>query len=147
MATLTSKIYENITLGGNDLGAYTTYNIDGINNIDNRIMTCVSNSYTTIFSISASQYPTTAGTFSTGSFKYGRITNKSNISIILGVTTKDEYNNTYNCEFTVSTGSSFMLSTALATVFPQAGQIQYITDVKVQPLTENATIEYYIATT
>ena len=32
MATLTSKIYENITLNGNDLGAYTTYNIDNINN-------------------------------------------------------------------------------------------------------------------
>ena len=36
MATLTSKIYENITLNGNDLGAYTTYNIDNINNISSK---------------------------------------------------------------------------------------------------------------
>ena len=36
MATLTSKIYENITLNGNDLGAYTSYNIDNIKNKDNQ---------------------------------------------------------------------------------------------------------------
>lgn len=147
MATLTSKIYESITLNGNDLGAYTTYNISGINNIDNRILTLATNSYTTIFSIDPAEYPTTAGTFSTGSFKYARITNKSSNPVILAISTEDEVGNTYDCEFTVSGSSSFMLSTAFATVFPALGQTQYITDVKVQPLANNATIEYYVATT
>jgi hypothetical protein len=146
MATLTSKIYENITLNGNDLGAYTTYNIDNINNIDNRILTLVTNSYTTLFSIDPAQYPTTAGTFSTGSFKYARITNKSNNNVILAVSTQDNNGNTYDCEFTISGSSSFMLSTSFATIFPSLGQTQYITDVKIQPLTNNTTVEYYIAT-
>jgi hypothetical protein len=154
MATLTSKIYENITLNGNDLGAYTTYNIDNINNIDNRTLVCDSGSWTSLFSFNPSLYPTTAGTFSTSSFKYGRVTNLSSVPVLINIQTVDTNNITYNTVSTVTTGSSFILS---STAGRNSGSFdpssttftfdQYISNVRVAPSASTATIEYYIATT
>jgi hypothetical protein len=155
MATLTSKIYENITLNGNDLGAYTTYNIDNINNIDNRTLVCDSGSWTSLFSFNPSLYPTTAGTFSTSSFKYGRVTNLSSVPVLINIQTYSRYNDTtYNTVSTVTTGSSFILSSTSGknsgSFDPSATSFtfdQYISNVRVAPSASTATIEYYIATT
>ena len=154
MATLTSKIYENITLNGNDLGAYTTYNIDNINNIDNRTLVCTSGSWTSLFSFSSSLYPTDAGTFSTSSFKYGRVTNLSTVPVLLNIQTIDTNNVRYNAVSTVTTGSSFILSSTAGrnsgSFTPSATSFtfdQYIVNVQVAPSASTATIEYYIATT
>ena len=154
MATLTSKIYENITLNGNDLGAYTTYNIDNINNIDNRTLVCTSGSWTSLFSFSSSLYPTNVGTFSTSSFKYGRVTNLSDVPVLLNIQTIDTNNTTYNTVSTVTTGSSFILSSTAGrnsgSFTPSATTFtfdQYIYNIQVAPSASTATIEYYIATT
>jgi hypothetical protein len=154
MATLTSKIYENITLNGNDLGAYTTYNIDNINNVDNRTLVCTSGSWTSLFSFNPSLYPTGVGTFSTSSFKYGRVTNLSDVPVLINIQTVDTNNITYNTVSTVTTGSSFILS---STAGRNSGSFdpssttftfdQYISNVRVAPSASTATIEYYIATT
>jgi hypothetical protein len=154
MATLTTKIYEDITLNGNDLGAYTTYNIDNINNIDNRTLVCTSGSWTSLFSFNPSQYPTAAGTFSTSSFKYGRVTNLSSVPILLNIQTLDTNDITYNAVLTVTTGSSFIFS---STVGRNSGSFtpstttfifdQYIYNIQVAPSASTAKIEYYIATT
>jgi hypothetical protein len=154
MATLTSKIYENITLNGNDLGAYTTYNIDNINNIDNRTLVCDSGSWTSLFSFNPSLYPTTVGTFSTSSFKYGRVTNLSDVPVLINIQTIDTNNVRYNAVSTVTTGSSFILSSTAGrnsgSFTPSATSFtfdQYIVNVQVAPSASTATIEYYIATT
>ena len=154
MATLTSKIYENITLNGNDLGAYTTYNIDNINNIDNRTLVCTSGSWTSLFSFSSSLYPTNVGTFSTSSFKYGRVTNLSSVPVLINIQTIDTNNTTYNTVSTVTTGSSFILSSTAGrnsgSFTPSATTFtfdQYIYNIQVAPSASTAKIEYYIATT
>jgi hypothetical protein len=154
MATLTSKIYENITLNGNDLGAYTTYNIDNINNIDNRTLVCDSGSWTSLFSFNPSLYPTTVGTFSTSSFKYGRVTNLSDVPVLINIQTIDTNNVRYNAVSTVTTGSSFILSSTAGrnsgSFTPSATSFtfdQYIVNVQVAPSASTAKIEYYIATT
>jgi hypothetical protein len=154
MATLTSKIYESITLNGNDLGAYTTYNIDNINNIDNRTLVCTPGSWTSLFSFDPSLYPTTVGTFSTSSFKYGRVTNLSDVPVLLNIQTIDTSSVRYNTVLTVTTGSSFIIS---STIGKNSGSIvpsptsftfdQYICNVQIAPSTSTASIEYYIATT
>lgn len=155
MATLTSKIYENITLNGNDLGAYTTYNIDNINNIDNRTLVCTSGSWTSLFSFDPLLYPTNVGTFSTSSFKYGRVTNLSSVPVLLNIQTIDRNNSTiYNSVSTITTGSSFILSSTAGrnsgSFTPSATTFtfdQYIYNIQVAPSASTATIEYYIATT
>jgi hypothetical protein len=154
MATLTSKIYENITLNGNDLGAYTTYNIDNINNVDNRTLVCTSGSWTSLFSFDPSLYPTNVGTFSTSSFQYGRVTNLSDVPVLLNIQTVDTSNARYNTVLTVTTGSSFILSSTAGrnsgVSVPSATSFtfdQYIYNVQVAPSASTATIEYYIATT
>jgi hypothetical protein len=154
MATLTSKIYENITLNGNDLGAYTTYNIDNINNIDNRTLVCTSGSWTSLFSFSSSLYPTGVGTFSTSSFKYGRVTNLSSVPVLINIQTVDTNNITYNAVSTVTTGSSFIFSSTAGrnsgSFTPSATTFtfdQYIYNIQVAPSASTAKIEYYIATT
>ena len=154
MATLTSKIYENITLNGNDLGAYTTYNIDNINNVDNRTLVCTSGSWTSLFSFDPSLYPTTVGTFSTSSFKYGRVTNLSDVPVLINIQTVDTSNTRYNTVLTVTTGSSFILSSTAgrnsgsAVPTPTSFTFdQYIYNIQAAPSASTATIEYYIATT
>lgn len=154
MATLTSKIYENITLNGNDLGAYTTYNIDNINNVDNRTLVCDSGSWTSLFSFNPSLYPTGVGTFSTSSFKYGRVTNLSSVPVLINIQTVDTNNITYNAVSTVTTGSSFIFSSTAGrnsgSFTPSATTFtfdQYIYNIQVAPSASTAKIEYYIATT
>ena len=155
MATLTSKIYENITLNGNDLGAYTTYYIDNINNFDNRTLVCSSGSWTSLFQFDPLLYPTTVGTFSTSSFKYGRVTNLSSVPVLLNIQTYSRYNDTtYNAVSTVTTGSSFIFSSTAGknsgSFAPSATSFtfdQYISNIQVAPSASTATIEYYIATT
>ena len=154
METLTSKIYENITFNGNDLGAYTTYNIDNINNVDNRTLVCTSGSWTSLFSFDPSLYPTNVGTFSTSSFQYGRVTNLSDVPVLLNIQTVDTSNARYNTVLTVTTGSSFILSSTAGrnsgVSVPSATSFtfdQYIYNVQVAPSASTATIEYYIATT
>ena len=154
MATFTTKIYESITLNGNDLGCYTTNTIENINNIDNRTLVCVSGSWTTLFSFDSSSLPTNAGTFSTSSFKYGRVTNLSDNNVLVNVqtynpTTRD----TYNVNNIITPGNSFMLSSTVASNSGISSPVisftssQYVYNIQVSPSGSNSSIEYYIATT
>ena len=75
MADLIVLINEKITLDGNDRGVLTTQTITGINNIDNRILTIPTSSQTSLFHFSSGEN-SGAAYFTTGSFKYGRITDR-----------------------------------------------------------------------
>lgn len=147
MANLTIQINEKITLDGTDRGVLTTQTISNINNIDNRVLTCPTGSYTPLFYFDPSNVD--AGQFSTGSFKYGRITNKSSaVPIQVRVTANDT---TKNTSFIVNPGNSFFLSTTAITGSSPGSNVfvfnQYIYYVSVVPSGSSATIEYFIATT
>ena len=146
MADLTVLINERITLDGNDRGVYTTQTITGVNNIDNRILNIPTGSYTPLFYFDPSNID--AGTFSTGSFKYGRITNKSSsVPIQVRISTND----IQNTSFIVTPGNSFFLSTTAITGSSPGSDVfvfdQYVYYISVSPSGSSSKIEYFIATT
>ena len=151
MADLTIYINEKITLDGNERGVLNTQTISGINNIDNRILNILTGSYTPLFYFDPSN--TDAGTFPTGSFKYGRITNKSSVVPIQIKITADTVppSTLTNTSFIITPGNSFFLSTTAVTGSSPGNNIfvfnQYVYYVSAAPSGSSATIEYFIATT
>jgi hypothetical protein len=150
MADLTVFINEKITLDGNDRGVLTTQTISNINSVDNRILSIPTGSYTPLFYFNPSGVD--AGTFSTGSFKYGRITNKSStVPIQVRVTADTVPTSLTNTSFVIAPGNSFFLSTTAITGSSPGSNVfvfnQYIYYVSVAPSGSSASIEYFIATT
>jgi hypothetical protein len=145
MADLNIQINEKITLDGTDRGVLTTQTISNINSIDNRILTCPSGSYTGLFYFDPSNVD--AATFSTSSFKYGRVTNRSAVPVKLLVQT----NGNSNYTFLINPSSSFFLSntSTSGSVLPSGNFTfnDYINDISIEPSGSSATIEYFIATT
>ena len=151
MANLTIQINENITLDGTDRGVYTTQTITGINGVDNRILNVPSGSYTPLFYFNPSGID--AATFSTGSFKYGRVTNRSSaVPIQVRITADTVPSSTLtNTSFIITPGNSLFLSTTAITGSSPGSNTfvfnQYIYYVSVSPSGSSAPIEYFIATT
>jgi hypothetical protein len=151
MADLTIYINEKITLDGNERGVLSTQTISDINSIDNRILSIPTGSYTPLFYFSPSNID--AGTFSTGSFKYGRITNKSStVPIQVKITADTVPSSTLaNTSFIITPGNSFFLSTTAVTGSSPGSNVftfnQYVYYLSVSPSGSSATIEYFIATT
>jgi hypothetical protein len=145
MANLYVTITEAITLDNTNRGVNTTHTVLNINGIDNRILTCPTGSYTGLFYFDSSNID--AAVFPTSSFKYGRITNKSNTSAKLLITTSGSSYET----FLLEAYSSFILSSALASgsLIPTSSFTfrDYISEISIQPSSSSATIEYFIATT
>jgi hypothetical protein len=145
MADLTIQINEKITLDGTDRGVLTTQTISNINNIDNRILSCPSGSYTGLFYFNPSNI--NAAIFPTSSFRYGRVTNKSSVPVKLLVQTNG--NSSYT--FLVNPSSSFFLSntSTSGSALPSGNFTfnDYIYDVLIDLSGSAATIEYFIATT
>jgi hypothetical protein len=140
MANLTVQINEKINLNGVDRGMLTTQTISGINYIDNRNFSIPSGSVTTIFSLSNN---TGAGTFTTSSFQYARLTNKSTtVPIKLIVSSSTEASS-----YLINTGSSYLISTSKITGSLTSLVFDNIVSIKAQPSGSSAEIEYFIATT
>ena len=141
MADFTLLIRERVLLEGTERGTDYHITIKGIENYDNRIVTVPSGSETTIFKYSDTPG---AGTFASGSFKYGRISNySSDTPINLKVSSSTELLN-----FSIAAGGSFMLSTNEITG-SSTNTFSYddIMSVFVEPSGSSAKIEYFIATT
>ena len=86
-----------------------------------------------------------AGTFSTNSFQYARITNLSSITPVkLIVSSSSE-----TTDFLISTGSSFFLSTSKIATGSSFNDFDFndIQTITIQPSSSAAQVEYYIATT
>jgi len=145
MADLYITITEDITLNNINIGATSTQTIYNVIGIDNRILTCPTGSYTGLFYFNSSSID--AATFSTGSFQYGRVTNRSTTPVKLLVNSKDNTNET----FLIAANSSFVLSSALASGsrVPTSNFTfnSFINEISVEPSGAAATIEYFIATT
>lgn len=140
MADLTVYINEKITLNGNDKGAFTTQTITGINYIDSRNLNLPSGSVTTIFSLSNANG---AGTFTTSSFQYARLTNKSTttpIKLIISSSTEA-------MSYLINTGSSYLISTSKVTGSLTSLNFNNIVSIQAQPSGSATEIEYFIATT
>jgi hypothetical protein len=145
MANLYVTVTEEITLDNINRGVSTVQTITNVNGIDGRILTCPTGSYTGLFYFEPDNID--AAVFPTGSFKYGRISNKSNIPVKLLVTTANNSNET----FLIGNNSSFILSTALASGSKVTENSfvfnDYISEILIEPSGSSATIEYFIATT
>ena len=141
MADFTLLIRERVLLEGTERGTDYNLTIKNIENIDNRIVTVPSGSETTIF-----KYDDTpgAGTFTSGSFKYGRVSNYSDtVPLNLKVSSSTELLN-----FSIAAGGTFMLSTSEITG-SSINTFTYddIASVSVEPSGNSAKVEYFIATT
>jgi hypothetical protein len=141
MANLYVTLTEEITLPNTPTQKTNVFKtIPNINYVDTRIMNCPSGSQTSIFNLSANPG---AGTFTTSSLQYARITNDSTIPVKLIVSASLS-----KASFMISTGSSFYLSTSQFTgSIDNALTLENISSVSIQPSGSNATIEYFIATT
>jgi hypothetical protein len=141
MATLTTQIFEILTLNGDDVGSSVSNTINGINYVDNRFMSIPSGSVTTIFSMDSVPG---AGTFVTSSVKYVRVTNTTNTNVPIKLIVSSS---TEAMSYLITTGSSYMLSTSKMTGSTSGISFDDIKSVKVEPSGSTATLEYYIATT
>ena len=141
MADFTLLIRERVLLEGTERGTDYNLTIPNIENYDNRIVTIPSGSETTIFEYSNNPG---SGTFNSGSFKYGRISNySSTVPINLKVSSSSELMN-----FSIAAGGTFMLSTSDITG-SATNTFSYddIMSVFVEPSGSSAKVEYFIATT
>ena len=137
MADFTSQINEKVVLNGTTKEALNIQTVSNTNYIDNRTTTVFSGSRTTIFSFSNN---TGAGTFTTSSFQYARITNKST-SVPVKITVNST-NNTMS--YLIAAGGSFMLSTTKIGTNPASFSFEDITTVQLEPSGSSASIEYFI---
>ena len=115
------------------------HKVSGINYVDTRIMNCPSGSQTSVFNLSDTNG---AGTFTTSSLQYARITNNSTVVPIKLIVSSS----TEAMSFLIATGSSFMLSTSKITGSTTGLLFSDIKSVKVEPSSSAASIEYYILT-
>mgnify|MGYP003138914126 CR=1 FL=1 len=141
MADFTLLIKERVLLEGTERGSDYHLTISNIENADKRIVTIPSGSETTIFKYSDTPG---AGTFSSGSFKYGRVSNYSTTTTVnLKVSSSSEMLN-----FSIAAGGTFMLSTSEITGSTLNNFVyDNIDSVSVEPNGSSAKIEYFIATT
>ncbi len=141
MADFTLQIKERVLLNGTERGTDYNLTISDIENYDNRIVTVPSGSETTIFEYSNKPG---SGTFNSGSFKYGRVSNySSTVPINLKVSSSSELMN-----FLIAAGGTFMLSTSDITgSATNIFSYNDIISVFVEPSGSSAKVEYFIATT
>lgn len=141
MATFTSQIFEILTLNGDNVGSSVTQTINGINYVDNRVLSIPTGSVTTIFNMDSVPG---AGTFVTSSIKYVRVSNISNTNVPIKLIVSSS---TEAMSYLITTGSSYMLSTSKMTGSESGLNFSDIKSVKVSPSGSSGSIEYYIATT
>jgi len=140
MATFTSQIFEILTLNGDNVGSSVTQTINGINYVDNRILSIPSGAVTTLFNMEATPG---AGTFVTSSIKYVRVTNTSALTPVKLIVSSS----TEAMSYLIATGSSYMMSTSKMTGSTSGLSFSDVKSVKVEPSGSSGSIEYYIATT
>jgi hypothetical protein len=141
MANLYVTVTEEITLPNSPTQKTNIFKtISNVNYVDTRIMNCPSGSQTSIFNLSATPG---AGTFTTSSLQYARITNSSTVPVKLYVSSS-----TVNTQFLISVGNSFSLSTSKITgSASNSFALEDIRYVFIEPSGSDAKIEYFIATT
>lgn len=141
MANLYVTITEEITLPNSPTQKTNVFStLSGINYVDTRVMNCPSGSQTSIFNLGANPG---AGTFTTSSLKYARITNDSAVPVKLMISASLS-----KASYMIATGSSFYLSTSqFSGSIDNALILEDISSVSILPSGSDAKIDYFIATT
>tara|TARA_R110000787_G_scaffold154622_1_gene268370 strand:+ start:642 stop:1097 length:456 start_codon:yes stop_codon:yes gene_type:complete len=147
MATLTTTLSESITLNGSLRGSSNAVTITGINDVFERIVTCVHSQTTTIATFAASPY-TSAGAIDVDDVRYIRVTNLDlEGTIELGVVTTAS-----NYQVRMTPGTSHILARANESALgeedtsPSFGTMENLASLQVRPdgVTYNPRIEIFV---
>jgi len=145
--TLTVTINESITLGSDNFGNRTQFQVTNITDVSQRVMT-VPTHEVSVMVLSASAG---AGTFASGSLKYARITNLDNENHVQltfmsasGAATKNK------CEFKLDPLRSFIITNDAysgSDAGDSFGSFASFTNLKAKSDTTACDVELYIAST
>jgi hypothetical protein len=131
---LTTTITESVTLNGALRGNSNSVTTTGINNVFERIVTCIHSQTTTVAVFDTAPY-TSAGAIDVENVRYVRVTNLDpSIALILAVVTTGT-----NYQVRLTAGTSHILSRGAETaigetdVTPAFGTMQDITSLQVRP--------------
>ena len=144
MATLTTTVTESVTLNGALRGNSNSVTTTGINNVFERIVTCIHSQTTTVAVFDTAPY-TSAGAIDVENARYIRVTNLgADSSLVLAVVTTGT-----NYQVRLTPGTSHILSRGAETAIgetdtsPAFGTMQDITSLQVRP--EGATFSPEVA--
>ena len=145
-ANLKVTIKETIELNGKDRGSTNTLTVGSINEVDNRIVTIPSGSQTTLFNLSNNP---SAGTFTSSSLKYARITNKDDSNHV-----RLRVSSSLNAmDFKIEAGKSFLLSNSSVTGSTDGLDLNSTFDygeiksLKAEPSGSDIDVELFLAST
>jgi len=134
MATLTTTLTEAVTLNGAVRGNTNTVATTGINNVFERIVTCIHSQTTTVAVFDTAPY-TSAGAIDVENVRYIRVTNLgADSSLVLAVVTTGT-----NYQVRLTPGTSHILSRGAETAIgetdtsPAFGTMQDLTSLQVRP--------------
>ena len=135
MADLTVTITEAVTLNSSNRGSTNSVTTTGINDVMERIVTCINGNVTTIATFGAQPY-SSAGALDVDRAKYIRITNlDANGWIEVGIVTTAT-----NYQVLLTPGNSHILCQAEAVALAEAdtdpsfGTLENLTAIEVQPV-------------
>jgi len=150
MATLTTTITENLVINGSLRGTTNAVAIDGINDVLERVVTCVHSQETTI-AVFATQPFTSPGAIDVDRTKYVRVTHLDPSGLLepielAVVTTASNY------QVTIPTGQSHIICLGSASVLAEAdttpsfGTMQDLTALIVKPTSTeaNSQVELFV---
>ena len=144
MADLTTTITESVVLNGALRGNTNSVTTTGINNVFERIVTCIHSQTTTVAVFDTAPY-TSAGAIDVENVRYIRVTNLgADSAVVLGVVTTNT-----NYQVRLTPGTSHIIprgeaeAIALASSTPVFGALENITSLQVRP--EGATYSPQVA--
>jgi len=144
MATLTTTVTESVTLNGALRGNSNSVTTTGINNVFERIVTCIHSQTTTVAVFDTAPY-SSAGAIDVENARYIRVTNLgADSSLVLAVVTTGT-----NYQVRLTPGTSHILSRGAETAIgetdtsPAFGTMQDVTSLQVRP--EGATYSPEVA--
>ena len=146
MANLITTISEGVTLNGSVRGSTNTVTTTGVEDVMERIVTCVHSQVTTIATFAAAPY-TSAGAIDVDRTKYIRVTNLSATEVvdIAIVTTNTNY------QVVLTAGNSHILCQADTTAIgetdtdPAFGTLQNVASIQIKPRgSADAQVELFV---
>ena len=145
MADLVTTISESVTLNGAVRGSSNSVTTTGINNVMERIVTCINGNVTTIATFAATPH-TSAGAIDVENVRYVRVTNLDTTnSIELAIVTTGT-----NYQVTLTGGNSHILSIGEEVAIgetdtsPAFGTLEDLASLQVSPKAADAQVELFV---
>jgi hypothetical protein len=145
MADLVTTISESVTLNGAVRGSSNSVTTTGINNVMERIVTCINGNVTTIATFATTPH-TSAGAIDVENVRYVRVTNLDTTnSIELAIVTTGT-----NYQVTLTGGNSHILSIGEEVAIgetdtsPAFGTLEDLASLQVSPKAADAQVELFV---